>query len=298
MYSIAHALAETRALGLDRLDAQLLLLHAWGTEPTQLGARRAWLLAHVEDELPAAVLEQFRRQTRRRADGEPLAYITGHREFFGLDFNVDPRVLVPRPDTETLVSWALELLAGPIRQDFDPPFAVLDLGTGSGAIALALKHERPDLRMDAIDVSPDALAVARANAQRLGLQVQFGLGSWLDQVTRQYHCIVANPPYVAAHDPHLVALVHEPQAALVSGPDGLQDIRHIVGAARTRLCPGGWLLIEHGFDQAALVRELFITAGYRAVRTRRDLGGNERCTGGHIPASIQPLHRSQTTYGL
>ena len=286
MPDITHALAAARVLGLARLDAQLLLLHALGTAHSQLAERRAWLQAHGEAVLPASAWERFQHGTTRRADGEPLAYITGHKEFFGLDLQVDARVLVPRPDTERLVEWALELLAGPISARFRVPLAVLDLGTGSGAIALALKHEKPDTQVDAMDASDDALAVARANAQRLGLQVRFSQGFWLDQVTRQYHCIVANPPYVAERDPHLAALVHEPISALVSGPDGLKDIRQIVRAAPTRLYPGAWLVVEHGFDQGAAVRELFATATYHAVETRRDLGGNERCTGGQLPETI------------
>lgn len=283
MPDIAQALASAQALGLDRLDAQLLLLHALDQNPMQSGAGRAWLLAHGDDALAGTSLERFQTHVRQRLEGKPLAYITGHKEFYGLDLQVDARVLVPRPDTETLVAWALELLAGPVGARFPAPLAVLDLGTGSGAIALALKHEKPDLRVDAVDASEDALAVARANAQRLALQVQFSQGFWLEQVTRQYHCIVANPPYVAAQDPHLAALVHEPVTALVSGPDGLQDIRHIVSTAASRLYPGAWLLIEHGFDQGAAVRGLFMAATYQEVETRRDLGGHERCTGGRLP---------------
>ena len=286
MPDIAQALASAQARGLDRLDAQLLLLHALDTEPAQPSLARAWLLAHGDDALPETSLERFQALVQRRLEGVPLAYITGHKEFYGLDLQVDTRVLVPRPDTETLVAWALELLAGPIAARFPAPLTVLDLGTGSGAIALALKHEKPELRVDAMDASEDALAVARANGQRLGLQVQFSQGFWLDKVSCQYHCIVVNPPYVATHDRHLTALVHEPITALVSGPDGLQDIRHIVNTAAARLYPGAWLVIEHGYDQAAAVRELFIAATYQAVETRRDLGGHERCTGGQLPETI------------
>ena len=282
MPAIAQTLAAALTIGLDRLDAQLLLLHALGVEPVQAGAQRAWLLAHGDEDLKAEAQAYFEGLARRRLLGEPLAYLTGHKEFFGLDLLVDARVLVPRPDTETLVAWALELLAGPLAERFAPPLAALDLGTGSGAIALAIKHQLPDLQMDAVDASPDALEVAHTNAQRLGLHIGLMQGSWLGPVQRQYHCIVANPPYVATHDPHLPALVHEPIAALVSGPDGLLDIRHIVSAAKARLFPGGWLLIEHGFDQASAVRDLFVASGYEAVQTKRDLGGHERCTGGRV----------------
>ncbi len=296
MNDIAQALMLARNLGVDRLDAQLLLLHAIGAAPADIGTRRAWLLAHDDEAVDAGTVCKFEHSLRRRLAGEPLAYITGYKEFFGLGLGVDARVLVPRADTETLVAWALELLAGPIATGFAPPAAVLDLGTGSGAIALALKHTRPEIQVDAVDASLDALKVACANAARLGLEVQFSHGSWLDQVKRHYHCIVANPPYVAADDPHMRALTHEPVVALVSGPDGLQDIRHIVTAAKARLYDGGWLLVEHGFDQAERVHNLFAQAGYRQIESKRDLGGNTRCTGGSIsltiplPAAIDPAH--------
>ena len=285
-----------RMLGLERLDAQLLLLHAIGTAPAEFGARRAWLLAHGDEPVDPSTSCKFERYLRRRLAGEPLAYITGYKEFFGLGLSVDARVLVPRADTETLVSWTLEVLAGPIAAGFAPPTGVLDLGTGSGAIALALKHARPDIQVDAVDASLDALKVARANAARLRLEVQFSHGSWLDQVERRYHCIVANPPYVAAQDPHLEALAHEPVVALVSGPDGLQDIRQIVTAAKAHLYEGGWLLVEHGFDQAERVHHLFAQAGYRQIESKLDLGGKTRCTGGSIsltiplPSAIGPAH--------
>ena len=296
MNDIAQALMLARNLGVDRLDAQLLLLHAIGTAPADFGAHRAWLLAHADEPVHPSTGCKFERYLRRRLAGEPLAYITGYKEFFGLGLSVDVRVLVPRADTETLVSWTLEVLAGPIAAGFAPPWVVLDLGTGSGAIALALKHTRPDIQVDAVDASLDALQVARANAARLRLEVQFGHSSWLEQVKCRYHCIVANPPYVAAEDPHMGALMHEPVMALVSGPDGLQDIRHIVAAAKARLYDGGWLLVEHGFDQAERVRNLFAQAGYRQIESKRDLGGNARCTGGSIsltipvPAAIDPAH--------
>jgi len=271
--TIAQALATALALGLQRLDAQLLLLHALD----QPAGNRAWLLAHDMDELAPGVLQRFEAFSQRRAAGEPLAYITGHREFFGLDLQVDARVLDPRPDTETLVEWAQEVLAG-----MSEP-AVLDLGTGSGAIALALQHERPDAHVTAVDASAAALEVARANAARLQLGVHFLHGSWLTPVSGRFHAIVANPPYVAEHDPHLAALSHEPLRALASGPDGLDDIRQIVSQAKARLHPGGWLLLEHGYDQAAAVRALLTAAGYQQAQSRRDLSGIERCSGGQAP---------------
>ncbi len=268
--TIAQALAAALALGLDRLDAQLLLLHALGRP--QDG--RAWLLAHDRDDMAAADEQQYRQLCARRAAGEPLAYIVGHKEFFGLELRVDPRVLVPRPDTETLVEWALELLGG-----HDKP-SVIDLGTGSGAIALAIKHACPAARVEAIDASPGALAVAADNARALGLDVALRLSSWMTGTTARYDLIVSNPPYVAAQDPHLAALTHEPLSALAAGPDGLADIRAIVAQAPARLQPGGWLLLEHGWDQAEAVRALLRAAGLAAVASRRDLAGIERCSGG------------------
>ena len=285
MSDITAALAMAQAQGLDRLDAQLLLLHAWGTEPALASTRRAWLLAHGDALVPAAAQLQFRNDVERRVAGEPLAYITGHKAFFGLDLQVNPRVLIPRPDTETLVEWALELLAAPSPAHRTTPLSVLDLGTGSGAIALALKHQQPAVEVHAIDASAGALAVARANARRLGLQIQFSEGCWLDGLRRRYDGIVSNPPYIAAHDPHLAALAHEPSTALVAGIDGLQDIRQIVGTAQAQLHPGAWLLVEHGYDQGAAVRELLLAGGYESVETRRDLGNQERCTGGKAPAT-------------
>ncbi|MEO8859624.1 MAG: peptide chain release factor N(5)-glutamine methyltransferase [Burkholderiaceae bacterium] len=290
MPSISHTLATAQERGLERLDSQLLLLHALGVAPDVEGAQRAWLIAHGDDALPAAALSRFDGFVQRRLAGEPVAYITGFKEFYGLTLEVDTRVLIPRPDTETLVSWALELLAALSLSPGQVP-AVLDLGTGSGAIALALKQQRPDLQVDAIDASAEALAVAVGNAQRLGLSIGFRQGHWLASVTRRYHCIVANPPYVAERDSHLAALAHEPASALVSGVDGLRDLRHIVDAASAFLYPGAWLLLEHGFDQGLAVRELLFDAGYGSVQTRRDLGGNERCTGGQalpfpVPARL------------
>jgi release factor glutamine methyltransferase len=268
--TLAQALTAAAARGLARLDAQLLLLHALGRPETD----RAWLLAHDADALGAAQREEFIRLCERRAGGEPLAYILGHKEFFGLELAVDPRVLVPRPDTETLVEWALEVLA--LRS---AP-RVIDLGTGSGAIALAIKHRRPDALVEAVDASAGALDVARRNAQALGLDILLRQDCWLGGAQARYDLVVSNPPYVAQDDPHLPALAHEPVAALVSGTDGLQDIRAIAGQVAAHLAPGGWLLLEHGWDQAAAVRALLAAAGLGSITSRKDLAGLERCSGG------------------
>jgi release factor glutamine methyltransferase len=192
---------------------------------------------------------------------------------------VDARVLDPRPDTETLVEWALATLPAPHAPN-TPSWRILDLGTGSGAVALALQHARPDAQVWAVDASEDALAVASANAQRLNLPVQFVHSHWMDAVAGPFELIVSNPPYVAEHDPHLAALTHEPLQALTSGVDGLDDIRQIIAQAPSRLAPGGWLLLEHGWDQAQAVQQLLREAGFGLVRSHQDLSGVDRCTGG------------------
>ncbi|WP_422085285.1 peptide chain release factor N(5)-glutamine methyltransferase [Variovorax sp.] len=268
--TVAQALAAGIALGIDRLDAQLLLLRALGRAPHD----RAWLLAHDTDAMPDAAWSALSAQLSRRIAGEPVAYLLGEKEFHGLDLRVDARVLVPRPDTETLVEWALQCLEGRAAP------RVLDLGTGSGAIALALQHARADARVDAVDASADALAVAQANARRLGLPVRFALANWLDGAETGYTVIASNPPYIAANDPHLPALRHEPVSALVAGADGLDDIRQIVRHAPAHLAEGGWLLLEHGHDQAAAVRQLLAERGFAEVQSRDDLAGIQRCSGG------------------
>jgi release factor glutamine methyltransferase len=266
--NLTQALAAGAALGLERLDAQLLLLHALGRPQSE----RAWLLAHDAQVLTDEARAAFMAACKRRAGGEPLAYIAGCKEFFGLELQVDARVLVPRPDTETLVEWALEVAGDQPR--------VIDLGTGSGAIALAIKQHRPGATVDAVDASAAALEVAGANAARLGLELRLRQASWLAGTDCRYDVIVSNPPYVADDDPHLAALKHEPAQALGAGPDGLKDLRAIIAQAPRHLNPGGWLLLEHGWDQAPAVRGLLQAAGFTAVASRRDLAGIERCSGG------------------
>jgi release factor glutamine methyltransferase len=272
--TVAQAAAWAQTLDLPRLDAQVLLLHALGRAPHD----RAWLLAHGDDPLDATVQATFEAHAQRRLNTEPVAYITGQKEFFGLTLHVDQRVLDPRADTETLVEWALSCLA-----DTSSP-EVVDLGTGSGAIALAIKHTRPDAQVSAVDASAAALAVASANADRLALPVDFHHGSWLAPLNgRTFDAIVSNPPYVASDDEHLAALKHEPLSALASGADGLDDIRVIVREATQHLKPNGWLLIEHGYDQAHAVQTLLGNQGFVNVQSRPDIAGILRCSGGQWP---------------
>jgi release factor glutamine methyltransferase len=270
--SIARVLAHLQERGLDRLDAQLLLLHALSRAPSD----RAWLVAHDSDLVSPDAGNRLDALASRRLDGEPVAYLTGHKEFYGLALAVDARVLVPRPDTETLVDWALEVLA------HRPTARVMDLGTGSGAIALALKHTRPRWQLHARDFSTDALNVAVGNGERLRLEVRFSHGSWLSGVQETFDAIVCNPPYIAPHDPHLAALKHEPLRALASGGGGLDALRTVVSQAPANLVPGGWLLLEHGYDQGPPVRTLLRDAGFSPIDHRQDLAGLTRCTGGQF----------------
>ncbi len=279
--TIAQAIQYAQSLGLERLDAQLLVLHALGRN----SSARAWLLAHGDDAMPEDAHACLQTLAQRRAGGEPLAYITGFKEFYGLNLAVDARVLDPRADTETLVDWALEVMDA-WRQAGLP--ALIDLGTGSGAIALALKNNRAHWQVHALDFSSDALTVAKANAQRLALDVAFHQGSWLQRMEKHFSVIVSNPPYIAAQDEHLAALTHEPLQALASGADGLQDISTIIRQAPAHLQTNGWLLLEHGYDQAADVRALLQNAGFTQVQSRQDLAGIERCSGGQWPGNANP----------
>jgi len=271
--TLQQALSTALSQGLARIDAQILLLHVLG----RAGHDRAWLITHDTDALPPALQAQFEALCQRRRAGVPVAYLTGRKAFYGLELQVDERVLDPRPDTETLVDWALEVLA------HQPAPRVVDLGTGSGAIALALQQQRPDAQVLAVDASTDALIVAQANATHLGLPVHFHHGHWLQGLAGGFDAIVSNPPYIAAADPHLAALTHEPLAALASGADGLDDLRSIIAQAPAHLAPGGWLLLEHGHDQADAVGALLHAAGLEQVQNRKDLVGIVRCSGGQKP---------------
>ena len=255
------------------LDARLLLQHC-------LGISHVEFLTRPDEPLAAADSEAFMALVMRRERGEPLAYLTGEREFFSRSFKVTPDVLIPRPDTELLVLQALERLK---------PLAwprVVDLGTGSGAIAVSIACEWPEAKVTAVDVSHAALAVARENAERLGARVEFRHSDWFAGLAgEQFELIVSNPPYVAAQDPHLSqnGLPFEPNGALTDGGDGLSCLRAIIEGAPAHLVPGGWLLLEHGYDQAQKVRELLGAGGFKEVTSWRDLAGIERVSGGRLP---------------
>ena len=260
-----------RAFGNDYRDAELLLLHCLGR------GERSWLIAHDHDELPADVIEVFSSMSAERLKGVPLAYLLGHREFWSLKLKVTRDVLIPRPETELLVEWALDLAS---RYDLE---SMLDLGTGSGAIALAVKQDAPHLSVTASDVSESALRVARENAEDLGLPVEFVESSWFDALEqRRWALIASNPPYVAADDAHLKKgdLRFEPSTALTDGGDGLSSIQEIASNAPNHLEAGGWLLIEHGYDQASDVRSILELNGFSKVSLRNDLAGRPRVTGG------------------
>lgn len=274
---IAMACTWAESQGLPRLETQMLLLHTLGRDPHD----RAWLLAHDHEAMASETQTAFEQLCARRLAGKPIAYLIARKAFYGLDLWITPDVLDPRPDTETLVDWALE-----VADTFTSP-QIADLGTGSGAIALALKAQRPDAEVTAIDLSPQALKVAWHNAQQLGLPIDCQEGSWLAGQHGRFDLIVSNPPYIAEGDPHLSNLTHEPLSALASGPDGLQDIRTIVAQAPAHLQPGGWLLLEHGHDQAVAVRALLVAAGFTQVQSHNDLAGIARCSGGAIPRQNQ-----------
>jgi release factor glutamine methyltransferase len=269
--TIGDALRFARNDGIDRLDAQLLLAHF-------LERPRTWLVTHEDVALSPERISGLTLALARRASGEPLAYVLGTKEFYGLELQVNADVLVPRPDTEVLVGWAIELLSDATQFPSLP--RVVDLGTGSGAIALAVKQARPETDMLATDVSDRALTVARDNARRLGAEIRFLSSSWWSGLDgKRFHLALSNPPYINAADPHLDALRFEPQLALTPGIDALGALRQIASGSLQHVEPGGWLLLEHGHDQAAAVRHMLGENGGRFVQTRRDLGSHERCSG-------------------
>ena len=254
-----------------RLDAELLLAHA-------LGRERSYLHAHTGETPDVAALQRFLKLTAARRRGEPIAYLTSKREFWSLDLKVTPATLIPRHETELLVELALQ------RIPADAAWDLLDLGTGSGAIALALARERPRCCITATDSSPAALAVAKENAATLLMHnVEFLEGNWFTPLEGQcFHLIVSNPPYIRERDPHLMSgdVRFEPRTALTAGPEGLDDLRRIVAAAPAHLENGGWLLLEHGHDQGAEVREIYADHCYADIATFRDLHGRERVSAG------------------
>lgn len=269
--TIAEAFAAARGM-LPASEARLLLAHV-------MGKPAAWLLAHDEQTLPAETLAAFQALLQRRVAGEPVAYLLGRREFYGRDFSVSPAVLIPRPETELLVEFALRKVGA------GNTATILDLGAGSGCIAITLALECPGAQVTAIDASPAALAVAQENARRLAPQatVRFLASDWFSALAgERFDLIVSNPPYIAAADPHLAQgdLRHEPRTALASGADGLDAIANIIALAPEHLTPGGRLWLEHGYDQAAAVRALLAAAGLTAIEQHRDLAGIVRISGG------------------
>jgi release factor glutamine methyltransferase len=264
-----ESLLASASLRIDRVDAEWLLLHV-------LQQSHGWLFAHRNDPLDPAVASAFETLVRRRMIGEPVAYLTGTRGFWSLALEVDPAVLIPRPETELLVELALERLSA------HEPLRVADLGTGSGAIALAIAHERPLARVVGVDASVAALELAGRNARRLGLSnVEFRTGDWCEPLHGEHYDLVAsNPPYIASGDPHLSRgdLRFEPAMALASGVDGLDAIRRIVRDAPAHLAPRGWLLLEHGWEQGAAVRALMQEAGLCDIATHQDLERRDRVT--------------------
>lgn len=263
-------------LGLDRrearLEARVLAAFAWDVAP-------AWLVAHDTDVVDGGPAAQFADLLARRLAGEPVAYLTGTREFFGRPFLVTPDVLIPRPDTELIVELALA------RMPPERPVDVLDLGTGSGCIAITLALERPLARIAAVDRSPTALTIARRNAENLDASVEFINSDWYETLgDRRFDLIVSNPPYIAPNDPHLVRgdVRFEPRSALTADHAGLADLRRLIVGARRHLRPHGALLLEHGHDQAAAVRGLLSAAGFDRPQSWRDLAGIERVSGGGV----------------
>ncbi len=258
-----------------RREVQVLLGHS-------LGVSRAWLTAHHDDPADAGNARMFRMLLKQRTVGQPVAYLTGKREFYGREFSVTPDVLIPRPDTETLV----EAVLGKMPPKSLPE--VLDLGTGSGCIAVTLSLERPAARVTAVEISPSALRVARKNAEALGARIEFLQGAWFTPMCgRRFDLIASNPPYIRAADAHLQRgdLRFEPSMALTAGEDGLDEIRHIVSEASDYLNPGGWLLFEHGYDQAEACRDLLRGAGFGKLVSLADLAGIPRVAGGRLVRS-------------
>ena len=286
LHDAQTALAKLVNISEAKLEAQLLLQHV-------LNVNRAWLIAHQNDALEANIHAAYRTLINRRVNGEPIAYILGVREFYGLNLKVTPATLIPRPDTETLVEAALAKI--PLQKNL----TICDLGTGSGAIALAIAKHRPLAQVTAVDASENALKIAQENAHNLQItNVEFTLSNWFDALKNQrFDVVVSNPPYIAEGDKHLSSgdLPWEPISALVPGQpfpledknaekeDGLSAIKHIISDAPNYLKPHGWLMLEHGYNQAEQVTDLLAQAGFGQIETQKDLGGNNRVTLGMMP---------------
>ena len=275
--SLLLAATQLKAQGIEaetaKLEAQLLLQHA-------LNVNRAWLIAHEHENLPPSIHEAYRAMLERRLNSEPIAYILGYREFYGLNLKVTADTLIPRPDTETLVEAALA------KTSYQEKSQILDLGTGTGAIALAIAKHRPQAHITAVDTSENALKISQENAQNLHISnVQFMLSNWFDALKNQrFDVIVSNPPYIEANDMHLKQgdLRFEPISALASGEDGLDAIRAIISQAPQHLNPHGWLMLEHGYNQASKVAALLEQAGFSDISNAKDLSGIDRVTIGRL----------------
>ena len=269
---VGELLRGAKACGVDALDAQLLLAFC-------ANRSRTWLIAHDDATLSADQQAQFLSLLARRASGEPLAYLLGSKEFHGLSLEVDARVLVPRPDTEVLVEWALDVLRTDLAAHAAP--RVVDLGCGSGAIALAVKRACPRAQVTALDASVQALSMAQRNAVALNLEVRFISSDWWQALgAERFDLAISNPPYIAENDPHLADLRHEPAMALTSGPQGLDALHEIIDGTQAHLHADSWLLLEHGHDQSAAVQAALKRGGLLAVQSRPDLAGHLRCSGG------------------
>ena len=275
--SLLLAATQLKAQGIEaetaKLEAQLLLQHA-------LNVNRAWLIAHEHENLPPSIHAAYRAMLERRLNSEPIAYILGYREFYGLNLKVTADTLIPRPDTETLVEAALA------KTSYQEKSQILDLGTGTGAIALAIAKHRPQAHITAVDTSENALKISQENAQNLHISnVQFMLSNWFDALKNQrFDVIVSNPPYIEANDMHLMQgdLRFEPISALASGEDGLDAIRAIISQAPQHLNPHGWLMLEHGYNQASKVAALLEQAGFSDISNAKDLSGIDRVTIGRL----------------
>lgn len=281
---IYEALDWAKSLGIDVFDRQVILLHCLG----QLNYNKAFLISHDHDIITQQQIDDYKALIHRCQRGEPVAYLTGYKEFYGLEFKVTPATLIPRPDTETLVQWAIDTVDAKKHQTVN----ILDLGTGSGCIAISLKNALPTSQVWATDISPQALEVAKVNAAAHTVadapNIHFRLGSWFEALEPgenqlKFDLIVSNPPYIAEYDPHLAALQYEPYSALVGGASGLSAYTQILRSAPKHLHPEGWILFEHGYNQGEEIRRLFEEFGFESIQSRNDLAGICRCTGGRGP---------------